>query len=165
MTAAERRAEIVSDIVARTGIDEAMIARLVHAFYARVRADRLLGPVFAARIDDWDAHLERMCAFWSSVALITGRYQGRPMPAHARLPVDARHFDRWLTLFAETARETCPLAAAAHFVERAETIARSLELGVAVQSGVVLARGERLHRPDGELALPEAAGGAETAGP
>jgi hypothetical protein len=42
-----RRAAIVEQIRAETGIDEAMIARLVDGFYDRVRADRLLGPVFA----------------------------------------------------------------------------------------------------------------------
>src|SRR5690606_27554223 len=118
-----------AEIVGRTGIDEAMIERLVHGFYAKVRADRLLGPVFEARIADWEPHLRQMCAFWSSVALMSGRYEGRPMQKHLPLPIDARHFDRWLALFAETAAELCPPAAAAHFVERAQRIAESLELG------------------------------------
>ena len=101
----ERRASLQEEISALTGIDEAMIRRLVHAFYARVRADALLAPVFEARVAeaDWPAHLERMCAFWSSVALMTGRYHGRPMQAHAPLPVQAGHFDRWLELFRATA--------------------------------------------------------------
>ena len=34
---AESRAQITADIVARTGIDEAMIERLVRGFYAKVR--------------------------------------------------------------------------------------------------------------------------------
>jgi hypothetical protein len=38
-----------------------------------------------------------MCAFWSSVTLMTGRYHGTPMARHAPLPIDADHFDRWLT--------------------------------------------------------------------
>jgi truncated hemoglobin YjbI len=37
-----------------------------------------------------------MCAFWSSVALMSGRYHGQPMEKHLPLPIDARHFDRWL---------------------------------------------------------------------
>ena len=53
----ERRAEIIVSIQAETGIDEAMIQRLVRGFYRRVREDPLIGPVFAARILDWEPHL------------------------------------------------------------------------------------------------------------
>jgi hemoglobin len=42
-----------------------MIERLVRGFYARVLEDAVLGSVFASRIDDWQPHLARMCAFWS----------------------------------------------------------------------------------------------------
>ena len=141
-----RRAAITAEIQARTGIDEAMIRRLVHGFYDRVRADEVLGPVFAERIHDWAPHLERMCAFWSSVALLTGVYSGRPMQAHQKLPVDAAHFDRWLAIFEATAAELCPPAAAELFIDRARRIAESLEMGVAMQEGVMLANGERFRR-------------------
>jgi hemoglobin len=102
----------------------------VHRFYAKVRADAELGPIFASRIADWEPHLERMVAFWSSVALMTGRYHGRPVPAHLGLPVGWVHFERWLELFRETARVTCSPEGAAHVVERAERIARSLHFAV-----------------------------------
>jgi hemoglobin len=95
-----------------------------------VRADAVLGPVFADRIADWPRHLDRMVAFWSSVALMTGRYHGAPMPAHATLPVTWAHFDRWLSLFRQTADEVCPPDGATHVTERAERIARSLHLAV-----------------------------------
>jgi hemoglobin len=148
MEADERRARVTAEIVARTGITEAMIERLVHAFYDKVRADAVLGPVFDARIRDWGPHLKQMCAFWSSVALMTGRYHGTPMVKHAPLPVDAAHFDRWLELFEETAREVCPPEAKAHFVERARRIASSLELGIANANGVILGIGERFRRSE-----------------
>jgi hemoglobin len=64
-SAVDRRAEITNRIRAETGIDDAMISRLVRGFYARVRTDELLGPVFAARIANWEPHLQRMCDFWS----------------------------------------------------------------------------------------------------
>jgi hemoglobin len=143
MSVAARRAEIKAEIAQRTGIDEAMIERLARTFYARVREDRNLAPIFEARIGDWELHLGRMCAFWSSVALLSGEYHGQPMAKHLPLPVDARHFDRWLELFEETAREVCPEIAASHFIERARRIAESLELGIAGYSGVMLAKGQR----------------------
>lgn len=140
----ERRTAFAAEVRAATGIDDEMIKGLVHAFYGRVRADAVLGPIFDARITDWEPHLARMCAFWSSVMLMSGTYHGRPMPAHAPLPVSAMHFDRWLALFEATAADVCPPAAAARFVERAHAIAESLELGIATFRGQVLAPGERL---------------------
>lgn len=139
----ERRIAYAAEVQAATGIDEPMIRQLVHAFYDRVRADALLGPIFAARISDWTPHLERMCTFWSSVMLMSGRYHGRPMPAHAPLPINAAHFDHWLRLFTETAHAICPPAAAEQFVAKAHAIAESLERGVALSRGIDLAPGER----------------------
>ncbi len=130
MRIASARPEMTAAIMAETGLDERVLRTLVHAFYDRVRADPLLSPVFAARITDWEPHLERMVAFWSSVALMSGRYHGRPVPAHAPLPVGAAHFERWLALFRETAREVCTPAGAAHVIERAERIAQSLHMAV-----------------------------------
>ncbi|TAK98531.1 MAG: group III truncated hemoglobin [Rhodospirillaceae bacterium] len=144
---ASQRPQTTADITARTGIDEVMIESLVRQFYGRIKDDPLLGPIFAAKITDWEPHLQRMCAFWSSVALMTGRYHGQPMRMHLPLPVEAEHFDRWLALFEQTAREICPPAAADHFVARARQIAESLELGVADGHGVLLRRGERFRRP------------------
>lgn len=141
-----RREQIVAKIAAQTGIDEPMIERLVRSFYAKIREDALLGPIFEARIHDWEPHLQRMCAFWSSVALMSGRYHGSPMAKHLPLPVEACHFDRWLALFEDTAREVCPPEAEAHFVERARRIAESLELGIAGRHGILLKIGERFQR-------------------
>ncbi len=151
------RDEIIADITDQTGIDEAMIERLVRAFYGRVQVDSLLGPIFAERIIDWEPHLQQMFAFWSSVVLMSGRYHGRPMQKHMPLPVDGRHFDRWLMLFEETAGAECPPVAAAHFVERARRIAESLEMGIALTGGKNLQKGQRLRRPDTEVFLPGAA--------
>ena len=144
---AARRQAATDRIRTETGIDEAMIDRLVETFYARVRDDALIGPIFAERVEDWGPHLAQMKLFWSSVALSTGVYQGRPMPKHLPLPIDATHFDRWLTLFEETANAVCPPIAAAHFMERARRIAESLELGVANANSVLLGPGERYRRP------------------
>jgi hemoglobin len=159
MATAARREDKVAAIMARTGIDERVIEEVVRSFYARLRKDALLGPVFDQRIDDWEPHLERMCAFWSSVALMSGRYHGRPMEKHQCLPVDCRHFDRWLALFEETVEGLCQPAAASRLTVRARQIAESLEIGVATAGGVLLARGQRLRRSDCEVFLPADTGG------
>jgi len=139
------RHDYVADAVAR-GVDEIMIDRLVRRFYADVRLHAELGPIFDARIADWEPHLQRMVDFWSSVMLRTGRYHGRPMPMHARLPVSGAHFDSWLDLFETAARHVCG-AAAPLFIERAKQIAESLELGIAGARGLVLRTNERLPPP------------------
>jgi len=135
--AAERRARITRDLMEKTGIDDVMIECLVRTFYARVQADQLIGPVFAARIEDWDAHIAKLCAFWSSVALMTGRYHGQPMQAHLELRIAAEHFDRWIAIFEATASELCPPEAATHFIDRARRIADSFELGMAMRQGKI----------------------------
>jgi hemoglobin len=135
-TSPSKRDLVIADIVASTGIDEAMIARLVRSFYGRARHDPLIGPVFANTVGDWEDHIEKMCAFWSSVALMSGRYHGQPMVAHLPLPIDTPHFDRWLEMFSDAVQEVCPApAAAALFLDRAYRIAESLELGIAAQKG------------------------------
>jgi hemoglobin len=119
------------------GVTEPMIRALVHEFYARVRRDAVLGPVFNDVIQDWGAHLDKLCAFWSSVTLMTGRYKGTPMKAHAELPqIGSVHFSRWLALFRATAAEVCPAAAAALFAEKADRIAESLQMGIALHRGI-----------------------------
>ncbi len=140
----ERRAQMIKTIEAETGIDEALIEQLVRGFYLRVREDTLLGPIFNARIADWEPHLQRMCAFWSSVTLMSGRYHGQPMRVHLSLPIDARYFDRWLALFEAAARDTCSPKAAEVFIDRAHRIAQSLEFGVAAARGIILGKGDRL---------------------
>jgi hemoglobin len=147
-----RRNLLVMDIVDRTGIDAVMIETLVRAFYGRARLDPLIGPIFERNVADWDAHISRMCDFWSSVALMSGRYHGQPMTAHLPLPIDTAHFDRWLELFAETARDVCPPAAAAHFIDRAYRIADSLEMGIAAQKGEIRSRRKP---PTGDAPQPD----------
>jgi hemoglobin len=136
------REAMAAAIAAETGIDEAVIETVVRTFYGRARHDPLIGPVFDAKVEDWETHIAKMCAFWSSVTLMSGRYHGQPMAAHAPLPIEPKHFDRWLEIFAATVREVCPQAAG-FFLERAHRIADSLELGIAVQKGALPAKRSR----------------------
>lgn len=136
--AAERRAQVQLD-AASIGIDEDFISELVDAFYTRVRADPQIGPIFDEVIrDNWDAHLAKMKLFWASVALNAGLYSGRPMDAHRRLSgVTPGHFRLWLELFRSTLDDIAPTPGVRlYFVERAERIAQSLQLGMFGAPGV-----------------------------
>ena len=113
-------------------ISEALIERIVRGFYAKIRTDGELAPIFELAVQgNWEPHLLKMKDFWSSVMLKTHRYNGRPMPKHMALTqVRPEHFDRWLELFRENAREICTDDIAARFIERAEMIAESFKLGM-----------------------------------
>lgn len=109
---------------------EADIRELVYAFYERVRADALLGPVFdTALAGRWDEHLPKMCMFWGSLVLGDKRYRGNVQQAHQPLEgIEPGHFSRWLRLFLDTVCERYEPAAAVRFMEPALRIAQSLQL-------------------------------------
>ncbi len=118
-------------------ITEEALGRLVERFYAKVRSDALLGPVFNGAIADWPEHLDRLQSFWSSVMLTSGRYKGRPLPAHIRLgaAMTPERFSRWLALWKETTAELFPAESAAALQFKANRIAESLSLGICFAAG------------------------------
>jgi hemoglobin len=123
----------MTQIVERsTEITEENIRRLVDAFYARIRADPVLGPIFERAIPgDWQPHLQKMYAFWSSVMLTTGRYKGNPVVKHFAIPgMTPELFSRWLQLFDAACRELFDDGVRAAFRGKAERIAESLKLAL-----------------------------------
>ena len=108
------------------------LEKLVPAFYARVRADAELGPIFNDAIDDWPEHLDKLTDFWSSVMLTSGRYKGQPVPAHVKHKsrITPELFDRWLGLWAQTTDELMEPDAALQLQAKAARIAESLKLAM-----------------------------------
>lgn len=116
-------------------LDESMIHAVVHGFYDDILNDDLLGPIFnrAIAAEDWAHHLGKMCDFWSSTLLRTGRYEGRPLPPHLAIPeLGEAHFRRWLSLFRATVHRVCPPEVAALFMDRALRISHSFRLAIAM---------------------------------
>lgn len=116
-------------------IDEAGLERVVQAFYARVRADAELGPIFHDAVRDWPDHLKKLTAFWSSVMLGSGRYKGQPVPAHLKHKdrIKPALFDRWLGLWNETTEALMEPDAATALQAKAARIAESLKLALYFQ--------------------------------
>lgn len=86
--------------------ERADIELLVNEFYKKVGVDELLGGIFHGALgQNWQPHLEKMYAFWHTILLPESTYSGRPFAPHASLPVEKKHFDRWLDLFRETVDE------------------------------------------------------------
>lgn len=126
----DRARPVAEQALNHNGVDRASIGKLVREFYAKVRQDQRLGPIFAREITgDWEPHLEKMTDFWCSVILKSGDYHGRPVPAHIKLKdVTEADFDIWQALLGQTAAELFAPETAAVFVDRAERIAASLKL-------------------------------------
>ena len=113
----------------------AQINAQVAAFYARVRTDALLGPVFANHVDNWPAHEAKIAAFWRNAILYERSYDGNPQRVHIERPdVRPELFAHWLDLFEEVATQTLPPETATPWVALARRI------GVGMKAGVQSAR-------------------------
>jgi len=104
-----------------------VIAAVVDEFYAACRVDPVLGPVFNARVHDWDAHLARIRSFWAAALLGERGYSGRPLEAHLGIEgLGSEHFSAWLRLFRQTVERRCTPKDAAAFMARAGRMARAM---------------------------------------
>jgi len=98
---------------------------MVDSFYALVREDELIGPIFNDRIGDkWPEHLEKMYRFWQSLLLHEHTYQGAPFVPHASMPIFEAHFNRWVLLFEQNINAHFEGEIAAEALARAANIAR-----------------------------------------
>ena len=112
-------------------INESSIRIMVDTFYAGVRKDAVLAPVFEKMLaGKWDTHMPRMYAFWTKLLLGTGEFQGNVFGKHMALEgIEKEHFVHWLGLFRKTATEVFGEDEAREAIEVAERIAGSLQLG------------------------------------
>lgn len=114
-------------------IDADYVNKLVDLFYARVRDNPIIGPIFDEAIgDSWGPHLETMKSFWSSIATPTKSYRGQPLPKHMALEgLQPWHFNIWLALFEEALKDSAPNEkTVTFFMESASRIARSLSMSI-----------------------------------
>lgn len=143
---AERvRTQKMADALA-CGVDDAFISELVESFYATVRRDDLLGPIFAKQIKDWPLHLARMKDFWASIMLESGRFSGNPMQKHIAIGgLSAAHFSHWQSLWDQTLGQVAPSPAVAdRFRQAAQRIGESLLTGIEVHRGGLAAVSARV---------------------
>ena len=101
---------------------------LVDEFYARVRKDELIGPVFSHV--DWDKHLPKIKNFWDTVMFGADNYEGRPFPPHVPLGLRVEHFERWLQLFFATVDEKFEGPGAEEIKRRAVNMGRNFLLNL-----------------------------------
>ena len=124
--------EPVADSGVAGTVNEAEIRRLVDAFYGRVRKDAVLGPIFTQHVADWSTHLPKMYDFWSTVVLRTGRYSGRPIDVHRKLPeISLANFERWIGLWESTVEEVIGAPSREAFTTPARRMAASMAASLA----------------------------------
>lgn len=91
--------------------DRADIEVLVHAFYAKIRADVEIGFYFNTMIKDWDAHLEKLTDFWETNLFAVKKYSGNPnavhneVDAHFEGKITSNEFGIWLNYWFQTLDE------------------------------------------------------------
>lgn len=102
------------------------IELLVNEFYAKVRKDASIGPIFddVAKVN-WEEHLPKITNFWCDLILGENNYHGRPFPPHIPLNLKLEHFEKWLGLFIETVNEHFNGLKAEEIKNRALGIARN----------------------------------------
>ena len=107
------------------------ITTLVHDFYADVRADPVLGPVFEQALHErWEPHLQRMVDFWSTIALGDKRYSGNVFAKHMALSgITPEHFAAWVRLWGQHTERLFAPDVAHELQSVAHGIARNLYLG------------------------------------
>jgi len=114
-----------------TELNRAAIATLVNDFYADIRQESLLGPIFNGAVkDNWEPHLARMVDFWCSVMLASGEFKGNVFGTHMQIQgVDPEHFRRWFGLFETHVRRLFLPEVADAFMGVAKRIGASLQYG------------------------------------
>lgn len=114
------------------------LAKLLKSFYADVRQDAVIGPIFNARIHDWAAHLEKIGDFW---ALQTGgpsAYSGGFGRAHLPLGLEPVHFEHWLGLWAWNCRRQLAETEATEMIVLALAFGRRLQALTSGRSGLTI---------------------------
>jgi hemoglobin len=110
-------------------ITEQSIGTLVERFYATVRRDIALAPIFEkALAGRWDALIGTMRQFWCSALRVKRDYFGDMLAVHqkpGRLPRSL--LVRWLVLFRKAVDECFTEAPAETIFDRALKTARNLE--------------------------------------
>lgn len=114
----------------------AIIRRVVEVFYGKARQDALLGPVFNELVHDWDAHIEKVSAFWRYATRLDRTYNSRDfMPAHMRhAQIQPSLLPQWLSLFRQAATDVCTEQGAGVLIDIAERMADSIEMSLARRS-------------------------------
>lgn len=115
------------DIQSRTDIE-----LLMTAFYEKVKKDDTIGFIFndIAKVN-WEHHIPIITDFWETLLLDAASYSKNAMAVHytlnRKVPLEEKHFQRWLQLFDETVNELFSGNVAALAKKKAKSIASLMQ--------------------------------------
>jgi hemoglobin len=114
-------------------LSEALVERVLVAFYTPVRGDERLGHVFKEIIgDDWTPHIRKIVSFWVSALRLSREYRGAGfMPAHLKHgTIEAAQLPIWIELFERTLDEDVPTAPKPQFMTIARAMTENLRISL-----------------------------------
>jgi hemoglobin len=119
----------------RIALTRELIEKVVKHFYARVRTDDVLGPLFIGILSKdagiWKTHEAKIANFWANAILYERSYDGNPMLVHSGISaIEPSMFTNWLALFDETLSEHLPTDLALQWSSLAHRIGRGLRFGI-----------------------------------
>lgn len=106
---------------------------LMATFYEKVKKDDIIGYIFndIAKIN-WKHHIPIICDFWETLLLGATSYRKNAMAVHytlnRKIPLEEKHFQRWLQLFFETVDELFTGDIAIMAKTKAKSIASLMQL-------------------------------------
>lgn len=105
----------------------ARLELFLNNFYATVRVDPLIGPIFEGVIEDWPAHIQTIAGFWSLQTGGPPDYRGGLMARHIPLSLKPSHFDAWLALWEKSCRAHFHAPEAAEMIRLAQVFRQRME--------------------------------------
>lgn len=126
--------QIKMDIQSRSDIE-----LLLNTFYEKVKKDDTIGFIFndIAKVN-WEHHIPIICDFWETLVLDATSYTKNAMQVHYSLnrivPLEEKHFQRWLQLFSETIDELFSGDIAVQAKSKARSIASLMQFKINQQN-------------------------------
>ncbi|WP_107039218.1 group III truncated hemoglobin [Brumimicrobium mesophilum] len=110
------------------------VSELVNDFYAKIRTDETLGPIFNSHLSDeqWPSHLEKLTDFWETNLFGIPKFKGNPPHVHAEVDrnlnygVTQEHFAHWMHIWFRTIDEKFE----GRLADRAKNAARKMSTGL-----------------------------------
>ena len=106
------------------------VSRLIKWFYARVRFEPDLQPIFDAHIPKWSEHLETLVDYWCTQVGGPPSYR-TGMGRHFKLNLDSEHFVTWLRVWEQNCRDLLQEREAEEMIALAGSIADDLQRMIA----------------------------------
>jgi hemoglobin len=108
------------------------VQEMVDCFYEKIKTDKVVGFIFTDVMKvNWEKHIPIIVSFWNNALFYTGGYQGNALKKHINInksiPLQKKHFSRWLQLFNQTVDEHFEGAKATLAKQRAESIASIIQ--------------------------------------